>query len=85
MPKKRSYSELEKLSLSSWLFLFLKIDFLLFNLDCQNLAMLCFDNFSVSENENSLSEKNFHLQVFPLLRNLFPGFRNNNSVLYIAD
>jgi len=28
-----------------------------FNLDCQNLAMLGFDNCQISENEKSLSEK----------------------------
>ena len=38
-------------------FLFLDQFFLFFDLDCQNLATLGFDNCPISEKEKSLSEK----------------------------
>ena len=58
------------------LFLFLKIIFLFFDLDCQNLAKLGFDNCPISEKENYLLEKKVHIQVFPPLCNPFPATRN---------
>ena len=58
------------------LFLFLEIIFLFFDLDCQNLATLGFDNCPISEKENYLSEKKVRMRVFPSLCNLFPATRN---------
>merc|ERR1711974_409469 len=47
--------------------LFLEIIFLSLDLDCQNLAMLGFDNCPmISEKKNSLSEKNFAFEFFHL-------------------
>ena len=58
------------------LFLFLEIIFLFFDLDCQNLATLGFDNCPISEKENYLLEKKVRIRVFPPLCNLFPATRN---------
>ena len=52
---------------------------LLLNLDCQNLAMLGFDNCLIAENESSLLEMKVHQQFFTSLWNLFPGTRNYYS------
>ena len=55
---------------------FLEGFFLFFDLDCQNLATLGFDNWPISEKENYLSEKKVRMRVFPSLCNLFPATRN---------
>ena len=50
---------------------FLERFFLFFNLDCQNLAMLGFDNSTFSENEKSFVEINFCFEFFYFRGSLF--------------
>ena len=55
---------------------FLERFFLFFDLDCQNLTMLGFDNCLISENEKSLAEKATLAWVSLLQRKSFPVTRN---------
>ena len=51
--------------------LFLREIFLFFDLDCQNLATLGFDNCPISEKENLSQKKKFRPRTFLPLSNLF--------------
>ena len=56
-------------------FFFFKRFFLFFNLDCQNLATLGFENCQISQNGKSLPEKK-QLRVFLPQSNLFLATKN---------
>ena len=55
---------------------FLEGFFLFFDLDCQNLATLGFDNCPISEKENLSQKKKFRPRVFLPLSNLFLATKN---------
>ena len=59
---------------------FLEGFFLFFDLDCQNLATLGFDNCPISEKENLSQKKKFRPRVFLPLSNLFLATKNIYSV-----
>ena len=61
---------------------FLKGFFLFFDLDCQNLATLGFDNCPISEKENLSQKKKFRPRVFLPLSNLFLATKNIYSIFH---
>ena len=60
---------------------FLEGFFLFFDLDCQNLATLGFDNCPISEKENLSQKKKFRPRVFLSLNNLFLATKNIYSMV----
>ena len=56
---------------------FLERFFLFFNLDCQNLATLGFDNCPISENEKSLAEKATSALSFSTSEEVFSSYQEH--------